>query len=70
MWKGEENFTRYFGLRGLKCFIVVMMNEINVLREQAGLAPYTLNDMLTKIDGFMEDYKEDDKGPDYGVTVL
>lgn len=63
-WKGEENIGRYFGLRGLKCLCLMLMDEVNELRQKANLPKRTWQQVLAKMDGLMEEHKTDDEGPE------
>lgn len=63
-WKGEKKITEYFGLRGFKCLCEMMMDEINLLREKAGLPKRNWSDVLNKMDTLMIKNKGDDEGPD------
>lgn len=61
-WQGENNITKYFGLRGFKCLLITLMDEINELRQTAGLPPRNFMQFLSKMDFLMEQYKIDDEG--------
>ena len=61
-WQGEQQIGKYFGLRGFKCIMIMMKEEINKLRVKAGLPEYTWEQILNRMDVLMETYKEDDKG--------
>lgn len=63
-WKGEKNITQYFGLRGFKSLCEMMMNEINELRQNAGLPARTWAQVLSTMDALMVTHKTDDEGPD------
>jgi len=62
VWKGERTFLNWFGLRGLKCIMKIIMEEINSLRVKMGLQERTWKQVLDRMEALMEQYKEDDNG--------
>lgn len=64
MWQGEEFYPTLFGLRGLKCIVELMRQELNVLRKAQGLPEYTSAEFLNHLDTLMTQYESDDQGPE------
>lgn len=60
-WVGETQFKKYFGLKGFKCLCKLMLDEINTLRQNAGLPQYTLPQVLNKMDVLMTTYSVDEQ---------
>ena len=63
-WQGEEQIKEYFGFRGFKCLVILLLDEINALRQAAGLPDRTLPQTITAMDNLMEENKSDDDGPE------
>jgi len=63
-WQGEEIYKRMLGLRGLKCIVELMRQEINVLRAEQGLPEYESALFLNHLGTLMTQYQEDDNGPE------
>lgn len=64
MWQGEEIYPRLLGLRGLKCIVELMRQEINVLRVGQGLPEYDSATFLNHLGTLMTQHEEDDNGPE------
>ncbi|MBA7582500.1 hypothetical protein ES708_24430 [subsurface metagenome] len=63
MWSCEKDYQELFGIRGFKSLVNMFMNEINILRNNEGMAPYTEADMLIKLKDKMVEYDHCDNGP-------
>ena len=63
-WQGEEQITKYFGLRGFKCMLHLLMDEINGQRDEHAKPHMTWEEILVKMDNHMSTYAEDDQGPE------
>lgn len=64
MWQGEEIYRRLLGLRGLKCIVELIRQEINVLRVTQGLPEYDSALFLNHLGTLMTQYESDDHGPE------
>lgn len=63
-WVGEPRIPKYFGRKGFKCLCVLLLDEINILRQKAGLPQYTLQQVLSKMDALMITYASDEINKD------
>jgi len=59
-WCGECNIAKYTGIRGVKCLLVLVKDEINALRVALELPEYTWEDILAKMDAYMTTYEENE----------
>lgn len=64
VWIGEEIYPRILGIRGLKCIVELMRQELNVLRKIQGLPEYTSAEFLNHLDTLMTQHEADDQGPE------
>ncbi|MBA7650772.1 hypothetical protein ES703_58583 [subsurface metagenome] len=64
VWQGDPDIPRYLGLRGFKCLLYIMMEELNALRVTQGLPEYTWAEMIAKMNNHMSAFAEDDEGPE------
>ncbi len=62
-WSCEKEYTELFGIRGIKALVNVFMIEINILRNNEGMAPYTEGDILYKLKQKMIEFDHCDNGP-------
>lgn len=62
-WLGEKTIARAFGPEGLKALVLLMLDEINVLRGELSLPPRTKEQLLTAIETKIAE-NTGDIGPD------
>jgi len=62
-WQGEPLF-KHFGLRLVKAVVLVLIDEINVLRVKAGLAERTPQQAISAIQAKYDSLQSDDEGPE------
>ena len=60
-WQAEPLFT-HFGLRLLKAVMWVLFEQINVLRQKAGLAEVTWQQAVDAVQAKYDALHEDDEG--------
>jgi len=65
-WQGEGIYPKLLGIRGLKCIVELMRQEINVLRKIQGLPEYDSALFLNHLGTLMTQHESDDQGPDPG----